>query len=551
MFLKGSEIVMEVLLEQGVDTVFGYPGGQVLNIYDALYKYQDRIHHVLTADEQGAAHAADGYSRIGKNIGVCISTSGPGVTNLMTGLATAHADSIPMVAITGNVPTELLGTDCFQEVATICLTMPVTKHNFIVKNIDDLADTIREAFRLAKSGRPGPVLVDIPKDVQTATVEYTPQPAVKKDCPPCPSTELLNEAVKLINESKHPILYCGGGVINADCSESVTELAEKADAYAAFSMMGLTAMDSKSPRYLGMSGMHGSYEATTALDKADVIIAAGVRFTDRATGNKNRFAENSKIIHLDIDYAEQRKNINSYLNICGDLEASLKYLTEHIEQKNNLQWHTEVEAMKEVSCTRPKTDKLLPETVLATVNKFAADDTPVATDVGQHQMWTAQYYKFRKPRTFITSGGLGTMGFGLGGAIGACMASGKQTVLITSDGSFGMNLNELATAVSQNLPLVIVIMNNKRLGMIRQWQTRFYGNRFMATIPDRKTDFVKLAEAFGAYGMRAENEADLESAVKKAFELKSTVVIECLTDSNADVLPMIPPNGSADNIMLQ
>jgi len=548
---NGCEIIMEILTEQGVDTVFGYPGGSVLNIYDALYKYSDRIKHVLTAHEQGAAHAADGYSRASGKVGVCIATSGPGACNLITGIATAHADSIPMVAITGNVATDMIGTDSFQEVDTIGLSIPVSKHSFIIRDIKALAPTLREAFRVAKSGRPGPVWVDIPKNIQVAVTEFTPMPEVEKTPDPQPEKEALDAAVKLINESSRPLIYCGGGVINSNTSDLIGPLCEKADAYAAFSIMGLTAMDSSSPRYLGMCGMHGRYAATNAFTKADLVIAAGVRFTDRATGNKEHFAENAKIIHMDVDSAEHDKNITSDINIGGSLRTSLQYILDNISQKNNPQWHDEMNEIKKTELSNIlSSDEMTPQDVIHAVNKHASPDTIIATDVGQHQMWVAQEYKFKKPRTHLSSGGLGTMGFGMGAAIGGCMATGKRAVLFTGDGSFGMNLNELATAVSQKLPLTIVILNNSRLGMIRQWQSLFFGSRFMATIPDRKTDFVKLAEAFGAYGFRAENMTQLESALDKAFNINTPAVIECLIPAEENVLPMIPPNGTADDIIV-
>lgn len=551
MKLSGCEIVMEVLLEQGVDTVFGYPGGQVLNLYDALYKYRDRIKHVLSAHEQSAAHAADGYSRASGRVGVCMATSGPGACNLMTGLATAHADSIPLVAITGNVPEDMIGTDSFQEVDTIGLTIPVSKHSFLIRDINMLAPTLREAFRVAKSGRSGPVLVDIPKNIQIAECEFTPEAAVVKQSDAEPDAELLEEAVRLINESKYPLIYCGGGVINGNCAEFIEPLAEKTDAFAAFSMMGLTAMDSSSPRYLGMSGMHGRYAATRAFTKTDLVIAAGVRFSDRATGNKEKFAPNAKIIHIDIDPAEHDKNIRADLKIYGSLGKTLKYLLEHTENKSNADWHRFMEESKRIESTAPKSDCMTAVDVIRTVNKITTPDTIVATDVGQHQMWVAQEYKFSMPRTHLTSGGLGTMGFGLGAAIGGTMATGRKTVLFTGDGSFGMNLNELATAVVQELPITIVLLNNRRLGMIRQWQSMFFEERFMATVPDRKTDFVKLAEAFGARGYRAETTVEFEKAFKEAYSLGSPSLIECIIPSEENVLPMVPPNGSLEDIILR
>lgn len=549
---SGCQILIETLIEQGVTTIFGYPGGQVLNIYDELYKNKHRINHVLTAHEQGATHAADGYSRASGKVGVCIATSGPGATNLITGLATANADSIPMVAITGNVPMELIGSDSFQEVDTFGLSIPVTKHSFRVNSVETLAETVREAFRLAKSGRPGPVLVDIPKNIQLDKTTYSPKGIVEKKTDPKPDTNLLDQALEMINESKRPIIYCGGGVINANCSEAVTKLLEKTDAYVVCSMMGLTAMDNNHPKYLGMSGMHGRFAAIKAISECDLVIAAGVRFTDRATGNRQKFAANAKIIHLDIDSAEHGKNINATLQIPGDLSFALNYLTSKLEPKKHSEWEETVLSYKnKTKDVPPSNGYLLPWEVIGAVNDRATPETNIATDVGQHQMWVAQYYNFKKPRTHQSSGGLGTMGYGMGAAIGATMATGNRTVLFTGDGSFGMNLNELATAVSQNLPLIVVILNNGMLGMIRQWQNLFFDNRFMATALERKTDFVKLADAFGATGLRATSLEELKESLDKAFALNSPVVIDCLIPNEESVFPMVPPNGSLENIILK
>ena len=551
MQLTGCQIIIEVRIEQGVKTVFGYPGGQVLNIYDALYEYRDRIKHVLTAHEQGAAHAADGYGRASGEIGVCIATSGPGATNLITGLATANADSIPLIAITGNVPMELIGTDSFQEVDTIGLSIPVTKHSFLVKNVESLAETLREAFRVAKSGRPGPVLVDIPKNVQLATTEFERGGKAVQKPFDHPEKELLDEAVRLIEKSERPLIYCGGGVVNGGCSEEISALAEKCDAYVSFSMMGLTAMDGESPRYLGMSGMHGRYAATRAFSEADLIIAAGVRFTERATGNKTKFAEHAKIIHIDIDVAEHGKNIDANVKISGGLKEALQYILENTKQKDNAKWHGVMEEYKAKRRETAAGPYMMPWDIISAVNKKADADTVIATDVGQHQMWVAQYYVFKKPRTHLTSGGLGTMGYGMGAAIGACMATGKRTVLFTGDGSFGMNLNEMATAVSQNLPITIVVLNNGMLGMIRQWQSLFFNNHYMATVLERKTDFVKLADAFGAKGFRAFNVEELEKAIDDAFAIEGPAVIDCVIPPEENVFPMVPPNCSLDNMILK
>lgn len=549
---SGCQILIETLIEQGVTTIFGYPGGQVLNIYDELYKNKHRINHVLTAHEQGASHAADGYSRASGEVGVCLATSGPGATNLITGLATAKADSIPMVAITGNVPMELIGSDSFQEVDTFGLSITVTKHSFRVDNVEDLAETVREAFRLAKSGRPGPVLVDIPKNIQLDKTEYAPKGIVEKNPDPKPDTALLDQALEMINESKRPVIYCGGGVINANCSEIITKLVDKTDAFMVCSMMGLTAMDNSHPKYLGMSGMHGRFAATKTISECDLVIAAGVRFTDRATGNRSKFAPNAKIIHLDVDSAEHGKNIDAALQIPGDLYFALCYINSKLEPKKHLEWEEVVNSYKsKTKEVYTPEGYLLPWQVIAAVNHRATPETNIATDVGQHQMWVTQYYNFKKPRTLQTSGGLGTMGYGMGAAIGAAMATGSKTVLFTGDGSFGMNLNELATAVSQNLPIIIVVLNNGVLGMIRQWQNLFFENHFISSNLERKTDFVKLADAFGATGYRAANLAELNEALDKAFATDSPVVIDCLIPDEENVFPMVPPNGSLDNIILK
>lgn len=549
----GCQILVKTLIEQEVDTIFGYPGGQVLHIYDELYKHRDQIHHVLTAHEQGASHAADGYSRASGKIGVCIATSGPGATNLITGLATAKADSIPMIAITGNVPMELTGTDSFQEVDAFALSMTVTKHSFRVTHIDDLADTVREAFRIAKSGRPGPVLVDIPKNIQLATTEFTPEGVVEEIPNDEPDVCDLEQALALIKASKKPVVYCGGGAVHANCADDVLKFVEKADAFLVASMMGLTIMDNYHPRYLGMSGMHGRFAAIKTMSECDLIIAVGVRFTDRATGNKERFVGKAKVIHLDIDISEHDKNIDADVKIGGNLASSLRYFNETLPQQNHAEWVETVSTFKEKTKeTATPDDKLLPWQIIGAVNQRASASTNIATDVGQHQMWVAQYYNFQKPRTHQSSGGLGTMGFGLGAAIGATMATGEKTVLFTGDGSFGMNLNELATAVAQQLPIVIVLLNNGVLGMIRQWQSLFFDHHYMASnLGQRQTDFVKLAEAFGASAFRATNVGELDEALDKAFALNTPVLVECFIPDEENVFPMVPPNGSIDNIILK
>jgi len=549
----GTKIIIDTLIEQGCDTVFGYPGGAVLNIYDELYKNSDKIKHVISAHEQGAAHAADAYARVTGKAGVVISTSGPGATNLVTGIANAYLDSSPIVAITGNVALPLLGKDSFQEVDITGITMPITKHNYIVKDINELADVIREAFMIAQSGRPGPVLIDIPKDIQTAMCEYEPKKPQRKGIKYEVTEKQLDQVAKVIAESERPYIYCGGGVVISQAGEEIAKLAQKIDSPIGFSMMGLSAVSADNPYCLGMTGMHGRYASTKANSEADLIIAAGVRFSDRATGNKSRYTQKSKVIHIDIDPAEIDKNISAYFGLIGDVKTVLSKLLAKVKQQKHTQWMNQIEIMREEEAAQFLKDAVMhPKDVIEKVMEFTHDDTVVATDVGQHQMWVAQYYRFKKPRTYLTSGGLGTMGFGMGAAIGGCFASGcKRTVLFTGDGSFGMNLNEMATAVSNNLPLVIIIFNNGVLGMVRQWQNTFYDQRYSQTTLNRKTDFVKLAEAFGASGYKAMDMDMFEDALKKAFATDGPVVIDCSINKDEKVLPMIPPGGSIDNIIIR
>ncbi len=548
--MNGSEILINVLLEQDVDTVFGYPGGQVVNIYDALYKYSDKITHVLTAHEQGAAHAADGYARASGKCGVVIATSGPGATNLVTGIANAYLDSVPMVAVTGNVPNFLIGRDSFQEVDIAGITMPIVKHGFIVKSIDELADTLREAFRIAISGRTGPVLVDIPKDVQTAEIKYIPAEKVKKSKMRKPSATLINQAAKLIEKSKKPFIYCGGGAIAANAEKEIAELAEIIDAPIGTSMMGLTAVSADNPNMLGMTGMHGRYAATKAKGDSDLIIALGARFSDRAINSRFKMNKKTKIIHVDIDNAEIDKNVTSNIGINADVKDTLNAIIPLLPKKNNPEWRDEIKMLK-TEQAKTEASKLYPREIVECIRKYAKDNTPIVTDVGQHQMWTAQYYKFKNPRTFISSGGLGAMGFGVGGAIGAAMATGRKTVLITGDGSFGMDMNELATVGTHNIPLIILIMNNGTLGMVRQMQTMFFDGHYSQTTLHRKTDFVKLADAFGIKAKRILNESELEPIIKEAFMQNEPFVIDCKIDINDRVLPMIPPNGTFDDLIIR
>ena len=555
MVLKGSQILVKTLIEQGVTDVFGYPGGQVINIYDALYEYKDEINHILTAHEQGAAHAADGYSRATGKVGVCLATSGPGATNLVTGIATAMLDSIPMVAITGNVPCSLIGKDSFQEVDITGVTLPITKHNYFVSNISELADTIREAFRVAKSGRPGPVLVDIPKDVQVASYEYEAQPIVEKIPLKKVKEKYIDEAVRLISASERPYIYVGGGAAGLGLGEAIVKFAEKIGAVIGCTFMGLSAVPQENDRFLGMQGMHGHYASSMAQDKSDLIIGIGVRFSDRATGNVAKFAKNSKIIQLDPDSAEINKNVPVDLGIVGDVEDAFLRIAERCESKQNGAWLAEVEKLKaeerrfEEEIAAAAKAPLTPKRVFEIINQGKPPKTIIATDVGQHQMWAAQYATFDGPRRIVSSGGLGTMGFGLGAAIGAYVASKDPVVLITGDGSFGMNLNELATAVSYKIPVVIVLMNNGVLGMVRQWQTLFFGKRYSQTVLGRKTDFVALAKAFGADGYLAETEVEFKKAFEQALQSGKTTLIDVRIDKDEMVLPMLPPGGAISDII--
>lgn len=553
MLLTGAQITIETLIEQGCKVLFGYPGGQVIDLYDALYEREDRIKHVLTAHEQGACHAADGYARASGQVGVVMATSGPGATNLVTGIATAYLDSIPLVAITGNVPNSLIGRDSFQEVDITGITLPITKHNFIVKNIEDLADTIREAFKIAKSGRPGPVLVDIPKDVQQNRFEYTPHDVVEK-IEQRPAKEYkIEKAAKMLMEANRPYIYVGGGAITADATEEIIQLANTIDAVIGSTLMGLSVIPGNNERFLGMEGMHGDYASSIAQDEADLILTIGARFSDRATGNVSKYATKAKIIHIDIDRAEVDKNVSVDLGVGGDLKQALNEVLKLVKPKENIEWQNRIKELKEFSKksidqNMPK-DELNPYTLIKEVSKHTSDDTKIVTDVGQHQMWVAQYYEFKKPRTFITSGGLGTMGFGLGAAIGSAMYTNERTVLFTGDGSFGMNLNELATVATQNLPIVIILMNNGVLGMVRQWQNLFFDKHYSQTVLERKTDFVKLAEAFGIKGYRISDVSQMKDVIDQAFKEKGPVLVDCCIDKDEFVLPMLPPGGSFEDII--
>ena len=552
MQLTGADILIRTLIEQGCDTVFGYPGGQILNVYDSLYKYQNEIRHMLTAHEQGAAHAADGYARATGKVGVVMSTSGPGATNLVTGIATAYLDSIPLVAICGNVPTTQIGTDSFQEIDITGVTLPITKHNYFVGSVENLADTIREAFALAQSGRPGPVLIDVPKDVQTAVCDYEPQAPVQPEERHAAKDVRIKEAAALINASKRPFIYFGGGLITSEAQEEMLALAEKIDAPIGCSLMGLSGIPTDHPRFLGMQGMHGHYASSMAMHDADLIISLGVRFNDRVTGNREKFAKLAQIIHIDVDGSELSKTVNSACGLRGDVKLTLQKLIPLVNAEQKPDWEKAVKALKETENDyldiRPG---LTPRNAIMTLNKHLGENTAVATDVGQHQMWAAQNVSFKKPRRFISSGGLGTMGFGLGAAIGAAVGTGERSVLVTGDGSFGMCLNELTTAVTYNVPVVILLMNNGVLGMVRQWQTLFFNKHYSNTILDRKTDFVELARAFGADGEAVDTVAALDKAFEHAFSCDGPYVIDCRIDKDEFVLPMLPPGGSMDDIIMK
>ena len=552
MKLNGSQIVLEVLKEQGVDTIFGYPGGTILNIFDELYKYGDTFNHILTAHEQGASHAADGYSRATGKVGVCFATSGPGSTNLVTGIATAYMDSVPMVAITCNVGTPLIGRDSFQEVDIKGITMPITKHNYMVSHIEELADTIRNAFRIAISGRKGPVLVDIPKDITSAECEYYPVPKQQPDENVYPKTECVERAVKLLGNCKKPLIYLGGGAISADASEEIKAFAEKLDAPVVSSLMGLGAFSSAHELYSGLIGMHGRFESNKAASQCDVLITCGARFSDRVAGNRTKFAPKADVLHIDIDPAEMDKNVYSRYHLRGSLKDILPVLTERIEKQSHTEWKKEINGWKRPFMQNQIDDYVNPQKVIEAVDRQTPDDTIIVTDVGQHQLWAAQFYKFTTPRTFLTSGGLGTMGYSMGAAMGAAYGRpDRRVVLFAGDGGFHMNLNELATMASYNIPVVMIIMNNRVLGMVRQWQKLFYGNRFADTDPNRKTDFVKVAEAFGVKGMRISRNDEIDAVVKEALEHNGPVVIDCRISPDSNVLPMIPPGGSADDIIVK
>lgn len=554
MKLSGAQILCETLLEQGVDTIFGYPGGAVLNIYDALYQYQDRICHILTAHEQGAAHAADGYARATGKTGVVLATSGPGATNLVTGIATAYMDSVPMVAITGNVGVPLIGKDSFQEVYIAGITMPITKHNFVVGRVEELADIVREAFQIAQSGRPGPVLIDIPKDVTAAMCEFSSKPVEEIEETYEVSDADLKRIAEEINAAERPVIYYGGGIIASEACEELLALMHKADIPATGTIMSLGSVPANDPLYLGMIGMHGKVSSGWAVDHADLLLSIGVRFSDRVATNTDRFAPNARLIHIDVDAAEINKNMQTDDFLVSDAKTFLSGVLPYIKEAKHDAWLAQIAEWRTKLDYKPKDaeDCLHPHQIVQICTEIGGDDLILATDVGQHQMWAAQYCGRNHPRQFLTSGGLGTMGFGYGAAIGAKVAKPDQPVIhITGDGSFHMNLNELCTTVTYQIPVITVIMNNQVLGMVRQWQRMFYEDRFSSTTLERKTDYVKLAEAFGAEGFRCTTPQELREALKKALTHKGPTVIDCVVDRDERVLPMIAAGQDIRNVIAE
>lgn len=553
MKLNGSEIVIECLKEQGVDTVFGYPGGAILNIYDELYKHSDEIRHILTSHEQGASHAADGYARSTGKVGVCLATSGPGATNLVTGIATAYMDSVPVVAITANVGVSLLGRDSFQEIDITGVTMPITKHNFIVKDVNKLADTIRWAFQIAQEGRPGPVLIDIPKDVTAGIAEYEP----KQPEPVVRSTEYIKEAdleaaVSLISEAQRPFILVGGGAVISGAQEELKEFAQKIHAPVADSLMGKGAFDGKSDLYTGMVGMHGTKAANLGVTKCDLLVVVGARFSDRVVGQASSFAKKAKIVQIDVDAAEINKNIIVDAAVIGDVKEVLKRLNDRLQEHHHDEWDDEIRGLKEKYPLKYNEEGLSGPYIVEEIYRQTNGDAIIVTEVGQHQMWAAQYYKYPKPRTLLTSGGLGTMGYGLGAAIGAKVANPDKTVInIAGDGCFRMNMNEIATAARYNIPVIQVVINNHVLGMVRQWQTLFYEKRYSATVLNDAVDFVKLAEAMGAVGMRVTKKEELVPALEKALSLGRPVVLDCVIDCDDKVFPMVAAGKPIDTVFDQ
>ena len=554
MKLNGSQILLETLLEQGTDTIFGYPGGAALNIYDELYKYSDRIRHVLAAHEQGASHAADGYARATGKVGVVLATSGPGATNLVTGIATAFMDSIPLIAITANVGTNFIGRDSFQEIYIAGVTMPITKHNFVVRNVEELADTVRQAYEIAISGRPGPVLIDIPKDVTAAVCEFEHTPAVHKRPNPKIQHEQISKMAEMVNAAERPVILFGGGVISSDACELLLRFMKRGDIPACHSLMGIGALDKEEPLNLGLIGMHGWVSAGRAVDNADLVIALGTRFSDRVATKMGDFASAAKVVQVDIDESEVNKNIAVEHSVIGDVHDVLEAILPLIDHADHTPWKEQIASWKERMDYKPKDNDavLRPHQLMKKIDELIGKDDIVATDVGQHQMWAAQFTGRSKPRTFLTSGGLGTMGFGYGAAIGAQVGEpDKRVVHVTGDGSFHMNLQEMCTAVSNNLPVITVVVNNSVLGMVYQWQTSFYGKRYSNTDPHRKTDFVKLAEAFGAKGLRCDTLAGFEACMKEALATTDgPVLIDAHIDKTERVLPFIPGGETVRNVII-
>ena len=546
MKLNGSEIIVECLKEQNVDTIFGYPGGAILNVYDALYKHSDEITHILTSHEQGASHAADGYARATGKVGVCFATSGPGATNLVTGIATAYMDSIPVVAITCNVTVPLLGKDSFQEIDIAGVTMPITKHNFIVKDVTKLADVIRAAFRIAKEGRPGPVLIDVTKDVTAAECDYIKEtPKTIERQTDTIKEEDVERAVEMIKASKRPYVFVGGGVIASDASDELARFVKKIDAPVADSLMGKGAFDGTDPHYTGMLGMHGTKTSNFGVSECDLLIAIGARLSDRVTGNANKFAKNAKILHFDIDAAEINKNIHSDASVVGDALEILKRVNAKLEQQDRHEWLEHIHDYEKQYPMAYRKDCLNGPLIMEKIYELTKGEAIISTDVGQHQMWAAQHYKYKKPRTLLTSGGLGTMGYGLGAAIGAKVGCKDKTVInIAGDGCFRMNMNEVATATRYNIPVIEIIFNNHVLGMVRQWQDLFYGKRYSATVLDDCVDFVKVSEGMGAKGYRVQTIEEFEAALKDAMALNIPCVIDCLIDREDKVFPMVSPGAA-------
>ena len=546
MQLTGAEIVIECLKEQGVDTVFGYPGGAILNVYDALYKHSDEITHILTSHEQGASHAADGYARATGKVGVCFATSGPGATNLVTGIATAYMDSIPVVAITCNVGVSLLGKDSFQEIDIAGVTMPITKHNYIVKDVNKLADTIRKAFEIARTGRPGPVLIDIPKDVTANVCEYVKADInTEKVCANPIKESEIDTAIEMMKKSKKPFIFVGGGAVLSGASESLHEFAHKMDAPVTDSLMGKGAFPGTDDLYTGMLGMHGTKPSNFGVSKCDLLVVVGARFSDRVTGNASKFASKAKVIQIDIDPAEIDKNIMTDASITGDVDAVLKLLNAKLEQQDHTEWKHTINEYKEKYPLTYHEGTLTGPFVVEEIYRQTNGEAVITTEVGQHQMWAAQFYKYTKPRTLLTSGGLGTMGYGLGASLGAKMGVPDKTVVnIAGDGCFRMNMNEIATAARYNIPIIQVVINNHVLGMVRQWQTLFYGQRYSATVLNDAVDFVKLAESMGAVGIRATSQEEFKEAFAKALTMGRPVVIDCQIDSDEKVWPMVAPGAA-------